>query len=171
MCTETSTDTLDLIARLVTPLMVVAGWVVVYQLQGLQARRKQLREEAEKARGAVDALQRLSIAFHTAKYSSDKRLEVLVAYNDVARRCELLGLIVQPKKLFGVMELAALPRGTDVKVRPGLYIEMKQAITLDHFDDQEQEPLAPSAEQIQRIVDAAGALTTRLDQIMMLGLD
>ena len=55
---------MELILKSLTPLLVVGGWIVVYQLQALQARRKLLREEVEKTRQAVEKLLEMALKFH-----------------------------------------------------------------------------------------------------------
>ena len=161
---------LDLILRSLPPLLVVGGWAVVYQLQGLQARRKLLREEADKMRAAVHDLHQLAADFHTHAYSEHDRLKVLRAMTDLDRRREMLPRIARSKKIV-FWQVSPIADVSDVSLDPRLIVSLNQAITGEHFDDPGAEPLPGDAEQLRRIGDSCAALVLAIDQALIAALD
>ena len=151
---------------MLTPVLVVGGWVVVYRLQALQARRKHLREMAEKTREAVVQLLELAIKFHTTKFDSQQKLAIVLALTHIEKRYELFPHIAVGKN-------ECMPSAVDpalVTINPAFLVELRQAITLDHFDGDE-EPLSQGAEQVQRISAAALGLIGEIDRVIVSALD
>lgn len=158
---------LDLAFKSLPPILVVGGWIVVYQLQALQARRKILREEVDKTRGAVEKLLDLSLKFHTSQYDDEKRTAILLAFNDVERRYSLFPRIVTSRAKC----IPHAVRPDAVVVDPELLVNLRSAVTLEHFDDPQAVALAYGHKQLDEIRAAAHALITQLDVVLVAALD
>lgn len=157
---------MDFFLKVLTPLLVVGGWIVVYKLQALQARRKLLREVAEKARDAVEELQVMAIKFHTSKFDGDQKLGILLAMTRIEKRYKLF-----PQIASGGSECA--PDAVDpaiVVIDSKLMVALRRAITLEHFDV-EEEPLPHGAQQVQGIMAAGGDLISDIDRVIVAALD
>ena len=153
--------------KILPSLLVVGGWVIVYQLQALQARRKVLREEVEKARAAVLNLNGDALRFHMNVHSVPDRLAIVAALTDIERRCELFPQI-------SIARRAWLPDAvptTKAKIEAALIVKVRQAITLDHFDDESAGPLPVGSKQLEEITSACTALVRSIDGVMVAALD
>jgi hypothetical protein len=157
----------DTLLKLLPSALVVGGWLVVYQLQALQARRKVLREEAEKARNVVEALRAAAIKFHLTKHSAPERLSILSSITDIERRCAIFPRIASRGR-------SCLPHAVDPKltiVDSKYIVRLRQAITLEHFDDPNAEPLHIGSPQVSKITDACQALILSIDGVLIAALD
>ena len=162
---------LDLFLRALPPLLVVGGWVVIYHLQALQARRKLLREEAEKARIAVTALQEAAIEFHTSTFSASRKLAVHGMLTDLDRRRDLIPALARPKQIFKFVELPLLDAQANILIDAKLIVELRQAITLEHFEDPTAAPLSADDPQLKLIAQKCLALVSEIDRILIAALD
>lgn len=153
--------------KLLPSLLVVGGWVIVYQLQALQARRKLLREEAEKTRTAVEKLNEAALRFHMNERSESDRLVITAALTDLERRCELFPKIAASRKKW-------LPSCVDpqkVKVDVALIVAARKAITLEHFDDPDAEALKLGSPQLEAITSSCTTLIRTIDEVLVASLD
>ena len=157
----------DGVLRALPPFLVVVGWVFVYKLQALQARKKFLREEVEKARGAIEKLEALAIVFHTTTYSAASNFAIVSGITDIERRCSLFPKIIGAQTARRFPPRA--PRLTTVE--PSLFVAIRQAITLKHFDDPKDAPLSPTDLQLAEIASACNAAIAALDTVLLVGLD
>lgn len=151
--------------------MVVGGWIVVYQLQALQARRKLLREEADKARVAVVALQQAAVEFHTSTFSASRRLSVLGMLTDLDRRRKLIPALARPKRVAKIVTLSPVDAQANVLIEAKLIVELRQAITLEHFDDQTAAPLGAENPQLELIAQRCMDLVAEIDRVLITALD
>jgi hypothetical protein len=161
---------LDVVLRSLTPILVVGGWVVVYQLQALQSRRKLLREEAETMRQAVHDLHELAVEFHTEAYAAPRRLEVLRRMTELERRRTVLPQIARSKRVLG-FSVSPLSSVAAAHIEPQLVVKLNQAITLEHFDDPTAEPLDAGSGQFQKIAQACSDMVAAIDNILIAALD
>ena len=157
--------TFELFLKILTPLLVVGGWVVVYRLQALQARRKLLRETAEKVRESVTTLLEEAISFHTKEFDPEKKVAITLALTHLEKRYELF-----PKIAAGANSCIPAVDPKQVEIPPKFIVELRQAITLLHFDEPEQ-PLSQGSPQIQRITAASVALIGEVDRVIVAALD
>lgn len=157
---------MEFFLKVLTPLLVVGGWVVVYRLQAMQARRKLLREVAEKAREAVENLQEIAIKFHTSKFDPDKRLVILLAMTRIENRYKLFPQIASG----GWAGFPDAVAPNLVAIDSKFMVSLRRAVTLVHFDEEEH-PLPHSAPQIQDIMAAAGELISEIDRVIVAALD
>ncbi|RYF60743.1 MAG: hypothetical protein EOO27_04795 [Comamonadaceae bacterium] len=162
---------LDLLLRALPPILVVGGWVVVYYVQALQARRKLLREEADKARTAILGLQQQAVSFHTQEFSATERLKVLAALNDVERRCQMLPNIARTKNVLGMKDVSPVDDPVSARIPTSFIVALQRAITLDHFDDPQAPPLSAGAIQIWHITHSADELVKAVDAVLIAALD
>ncbi len=158
----------DLPKLLVQATLIVAGWAVVYRLQGLQSRRKALREQVDAARQLVKKARGMAIAFHTApSFDHQQHEELLELIADIDRHCQLFPKIVRTRLPW--------PNAADPKecaVPSESLVALRRAITLEHFDDDPSRmPLLRDAEQIACIQHAADDLLATLDRITVAALD
>ncbi len=158
---------MELILKSLTPLLVVGGWIVVYQLQALQARRKLLREEVEKTRQAVEKLLEMALKFHTTPFDEDKRTAILLSFNDIERRYTLFPKIARARSRC----LPHAVKPTLVEIDPNTFVTLRKAITLEHFEDAEAEPLKHNHKQISDIRVAAVAMIEKIDKVLVSALD
>ena len=161
---------LDFLLRAITPFLVVGGWIVVYQLQALQARRKLLREEADKARSAVYAVHELAVQFHTQDHDASRRVEVMRAVTDIERRRGMLEQIARPKRIMGCT-VSPLALNATAHIDADLVKRLNQAITLEHFDDPEAKAIGIGDAQIKKIDAACADLVAAVDLVVIAGLD
>lgn len=152
-------------------MLVVGGWIVVYQLQALQARRKLLREEADKARVAVVALQVAAVEFHTTPFSASRRLSVLGMLTDLDRRRDLIPALARPKRVFKIINLPLIKAQADVLIDAKSIVELRQAITLEHFDDEAADPLSGEHPQLMLITQKCMDLVAEIDRVLIAALD
>lgn len=157
--------TLDISLKLLTPFLVVGGWVVVYRLQALQARRKLLRETAEKVRDSVSALLADAINFHTKEFDAEKKIAITLALTHLEKRYQLF-----PQIAGGNNSCFPAVDPKQVAIDAQFMVELRQAITLVHFDEPEQ-PLTQTSAQIQRITSSAVALIGEIDRVIVAALD
>lgn len=148
-------------------ILVVGGWCIAYQLQALQARRKVLREEIEKTRAAVESLNSSALGFHLEKFSAVKRWEILRAIEDVERRCTLLPVVANARALM----LRRVLDPSKMTIDPRLFVELRQSITLEHFDDPDQDPLKHEAQQLRKISASCFSISSALDSALITALD
>ncbi len=157
--------TLDLLLKALTPILVVGGWAVVYRLQALQARRKLLRETAEKVRESISALLADAISFHTKEFDAEKKMAIALALTHLEQRYALFPRIAATRNsCFPAVD----PK--QVEIAPRFMVELRQAITLEHFDAPEP-PLTQGSAQIQRITAAAIELLGEIDRVIVAALD
>ena len=155
------------ILKILPSLLVVGGWMIVYQLQALQARRKVLREEVEKARAAVLTLNGDALRFHMSAHSIADRLALVAALTDIERRCELFPQISVARRTW----LPDAVPTNKAKVDSALIVNVRQAITLNHFDDESAAPLSVGSTQLEEITAACTALVRSVDGVMVAALD
>lgn len=158
---------LDILLKLVPSILVVGGWVVVYQLQALQARRKLLREEMDKARDAVAELQEAALRFHMSVYSVADRMLVIGLLTDIDRRLTLFPRIATSRHWF--LPNSVMPQ--DVTVNLDYLVRLRQAITLEHFDDPEMTPLVLGDPLINNITGASAQMVFELDRVFVAAID
>ena len=139
---------LDLALKVLTPVLVVGGWIVVYRLQALQARRKLLRETAEKVREAVAELLEAAISFHTKEFDVEKKVAITLALTHIEKRYQLFPKIAEGNN--GCFPAVDPKR---VQIPPEFMVELRQAITLTHFDEKE-DPLKEGSAQVNHITAA-----------------
>lgn len=144
---------------------MVGGWVVVYRLQALQARRKLLRETAEKVRDSVSELLADAVSFHTKEFDAEKKIAITLALTHLEKRYALF-----PKIAGAVNSCFPAVDPKQVEIAPKFMVELRQAITLVHFDEPEP-PLTQGCAQIQRITAAAIALISEIDRVIVAALD
>ena len=161
---------LDLVLRSLPPILVVGGWAIAYHLQGLQARRKLLREEAEGMRDAVAELHQAALEFHTNVYEESKRLLILRSITDLERRRQMLPLMGRSRSFLG-KDYAPVSSIEAVTIAPQLIANLNQAITLEHFDDPSAEPLKAADPQVLKIGQEAAELTAAIDRAFVAALD
>lgn len=137
----------------------------MYRLQALQARRKLLRETAEKVRDSVSELLAAAIIFHIKPFDEEKKIAITLALTHLEKRYKIFPQIAAGShSCFPAVDLKL------VDVPPKFMVELRQAITLMHFDGPEQ-PLAQGCEQIQQITAAAVALIDEIDRVIVAALD
>lgn len=139
----------------------------MYQLQALQARRKILREEVDKTRVVVEKLLDISLRFHTSPYDDEKRTAILLAFNDVERRYGLFPRIVTSRAKY----LPDAVRPDLVGIDPELLVNLRSAVTLEHFEDSQAAALPHGHKQLDEIRAAALALINQLDVVLVAALD
>jgi len=155
------------VVRILPLFLVVFGWVVVYRVQSLQARKKFLREEVEKARAAIEKLESLAISFHTTPYSAASSFAILSGITDIERRCGLFPKIMKDRPANKFLRRSSRPTTVD----PSLFVAIRQAITLDHFDDPAASALPSNDLQLTKIASACNAAIGALDAVLLVGLD
>ncbi|WP_148237974.1 hypothetical protein [Alicycliphilus denitrificans] len=148
-------------------VLVVLGWAIAYKLQALQARRKLLREEVEKTRQAVEKLREIALQFHVNVYDPEKRGAIVIALTDIERRYGMFPEIARARSecSFNAVDISK------TRVDAKYLTELRQAITLEHFEDPESAPLQHGHEQLERITVAASALIGELDKVLVAALD
>lgn len=158
----------DVVALVIQATVIIAGWFVVHRLQGLQARRKMLRERVDLARREVRQVREAALRFHTAPAFSQERSERLVEMiADLDRSCELFPNIVR-----GRLSWVNAANPDRCKVDPTCTKQLRQAITLEHFDaDDRWRPLQRDAKQIFAIKQSTAQMLDELDRIMVAALD
>lgn len=144
---------------------MIGGWAVVYRLQALQARRKMLRETAEKVRDSVSTLLADAINFHTKEFDAEKKIAITLALTHLERRYQLF-----PQIAGGANNCFPAVDPKQVTIDPQFMVELRQAITLEHFDEPES-PLTQTSPQIQRITAAAVGLIGEIDKVIVAALD
>lgn len=157
----------DTFVKILPPLVIVGGWVVVYQLQALQARRKLLREEVEKTIEAVNELLDIAIRFHTTAYDESLKSSITLALTDIERRYSNFPRICTAKKSY-------LPNAANlekVQVDPEYLINLRRSITIEHFDEKFEVELKHSDKKITIIRGAALDLMNAVDKVFIEALD
>lgn len=147
--------------------LVVGGWIIVYQLQALQARRKVLREEVEKTRTAVVSLTETALRFHMKPHSVEDQMQILASITDIERRYAMFPKIAAGRSRW--LPDAVQPVLT--KINPELLIRLRQAITLEHFDDPQLEPLPYGSRQLTDIGNESRRLVSAIDEVLIASLD
>lgn len=159
-------ETWDALAKILSPILIIAGWYVVVSNQARQSRRKIIREELELLRTAVSELGEAAIKFHTQSYSEDSRRHILVQLTQANRRLQLLPHIARTNWMtWDAIPAKSLPNPTK------RIIELRQAITFNHFDDPTQSALSMDSREIGLIERACHCLLLSLDEFMIAALD
>ena len=141
--------------------------MVIYQLQALQARRKILREEVDKAKAAVEKLRESAISLHTKAHTPLEHHSIKGMLSDIERRCNLWpGIAAKRRKwLWPAADMV------QVTLDPTHMMHLRQAITLEHFDDVSASPLMHDAPQLSQIMEAANDLVLAMDKVLVAALD
>ena len=156
----------DALSKILSPILIIAGWYVVVSNQGRQSRRKIIREELETLRIIVSKLGEAAILFHTQSYSDDSRRHILAQLTLINRRLQLLPHMARTNWMtWDAIPAKSLPNPTK------RIIALRQAITLNHFDDPAQPALSMTSDEIGLIERACYDLLASLDKIMIAALD
>ena len=139
----------------------------MYQFQSVQARRKLLREEIDKAKSALEELFKLAIDFHTNNSSTMQVYDLAVKVSDFDRRTKLWPKIARRRSL-RLLEAAAPSK---VTISPDLIIRLRKAITLEHFGDTSSEPLNVNDPQLTEILDSVEDIKEALGDALVEALD
>ncbi|MCW5256222.1 hypothetical protein [Verminephrobacter aporrectodeae] len=156
----------DALAKIIPPVLIVAGWYVVVSNQARQSRRKVIREELETLLTLVTELGEMAIKFHTHSYDEDLRRNILIRFARITRRADLLPRIARTSWI--TWDAVAAKRLPDPIDR---IIALRQAVTLHHFDDPKQPALGTDSREMDLIVNACHDLLMSLDEILITALD
>lgn len=159
-------DFWDAIAKILPPVLIIAGWYVVVSNQSRQSRRKIIRDELEKLRAIVGAVGDASIKFHTHCYDDELRRDILSQLTLISQRVTLLRRIART----GWLAWDAIPAKRILDPGPCV-IALRQAITLHHFDDPAQLALGRDSREINAIEGARRDVLAFLDETMIAALD
>ena len=107
----------------VTWLLVIVGWIVINAQHNLRVTRNEIRQRLDLLREDLHKLEGASMLHHTVE-------------NDPARRAEVRRMITTVATSISVLTNA----GLEVRQRFALLTSLRQAITLENFDE-DYEPL------------------------------
>jgi len=161
-----TSDAWDALAKILSPILIIAGWYVVVSNQSRQSRRKIIRDELETLRTIVGELGEAGIKFHTQSHNDELRRSIVGQLTLVSQRATLLPRIART----GWMTWDAIPSKRIPDLGPCI-IALRQAITLHHFDDPEQLALSGDSSEIDAIEGARRDVLTLLDEMMIAALD
>ncbi len=165
--TPAAVSSLDTFLKVLPSLLVVGGWVVIYRLQAVQSRRKMLREYIEETREAIADLLETALRFHTDTRTVTDGMLLLGKFTDIERRLCMLPRMAQSR--WAYPKTIADPSMMVVDLM--FLVRLRQAITLDHFDDPLEAPLAFGAPQLGKIASASSRLTLEVDQCHLAAMD
>lgn len=158
---------LDVLQITLPAILVIVGWYVVYRLQALQVRRRSLREHVTQLRTLSKEIRGAAIDFHTGLFDVEKHEVLLELLQELDDRCALLPNMARTTSCW-------MPNAADVNVC-GLVarevMRFRQAITLDHFDNDQQAALVVGDPQIVQVRNAARILLVQLDRVSTTALD
>lgn len=162
---HTLPPSLDILLKILTPCLVVGGWIVVYRLQALQARRKVLREMVDKVRQEIEELQAAAIKFHTSDFDLEAKINISLSLTRIEKSYQLF-----PQIASGTCGCFPAVDPKKVVINPGYMVDLRRAITLKHFDEPGT-PLKITDCQVQDIMAASAQLLSAVNDVMVAALD
>lgn len=161
-----SLSDIDALSKILSPLLIIAGWYLVVTNQARQSRRKLIRDEVDKLSTLVIELTDSAILFHTEEASDSNRRKILGKLTFLSRR---IGLVPKLAKLNWTTWDAV--RATQLSVPSKDIIAFRQAITLNHFDDTTDARIGMDSALVAGIEIARDALLASLDSQLIAALD
>jgi hypothetical protein len=166
--TEPVSNSFDttMLPSVISAVLVIIGWIVVYKTQSNRERRKQIREYVSGLCDDLIALETLAVKYHTSEREEAKEQEIISKLGRLEKACSKLPRFIESQKfLFKAVDPEKL------KIDSKRMQVLRQTMTLNHFGDEHTGAMEHQDDFILNLELAAVEALEVLEGVLISSLD